>query len=87
MSGEGALHFIPGTDVDCGMHFDQRPGDLEATRGLVDPRAAFMVWAEQNADGWKVRVKVDQALSAEDAFKLAAEIQRLGDLIEGRAEF
>jgi hypothetical protein len=69
------------------MTFDRRAGDLEATRGLVDPRAAFMVWAEQHADGWKVRVKIDQALSAEDAFKLAAEIQHLGDLIEGRAEF
>lgn len=67
--------------------FDQRPGDLEATRGLVDPRAAFMVWAERQDDGWKVRVKIDQALSSEDAFKMAAEIQRLADLIEGRTEF
>lgn len=67
--------------------FDQRPGDLEATRGLVDPRAAFMVWAEKQPDGWKVRVKIDKALDPEDAFKMAAEIQRLGDLIEGRAEF
>lgn len=25
---------IPGTDTDCGVHFDKRPGDLEATRGI-----------------------------------------------------
>lgn len=69
------------------QRFDQRPGYLEATRGLLDPRASFMVWAEKQADGWKVRVKCDAALSSEDAFKMAAEIQRLADLIEGRAEF
>jgi hypothetical protein len=81
------LHCIPGTDADHALSFDQRPGDLEATRGLVDPRAAFMVWAEKQADGWKVRVKTDAALTPEDAFKLAAEIGRLAELIEGRAEF
>ena len=73
--------------ADAAALFDQRPGDLEATRGLVDPRSAFMVWAEKQIDGWKVRVKCDAALSSEDAFKMAAEIQRLSDLIEGRAEF
>lgn len=63
-------------------------GDLlEVMRVAVDPRASFMVWAERGDDGWKVRIKCDRALTAEDAFKLAAEIQRLGDLIEGRAEF
>ena len=36
--------------------FDQRPGDLEATRGAIDPRAAFMVWGERGPDGWHVRV-------------------------------
>lgn len=70
-------------------HFDQRPGDLEASRSQVDPRAAFMVWGERQPDGWKVRVKcgVDGnsgALTAEDAFALAAEICRIGELIEGR---
>ncbi|WP_397604987.1 hypothetical protein [Sphingorhabdus sp.] len=79
------LHQCGGKAIE--QLFDQRPGDLEATRGLVDPRAAFMVWAERQEDGWKVRVKIDQALSSEDAFKMAAEIQRLADLIEGRAEF
>lgn len=64
--------------------FDMRPGDLEATRGNVDPRAAFMVWGERGPDGWQVRVKCDRALSAEDAFALAAEICRIGELIEGR---
>jgi hypothetical protein len=82
---QGPLHICRPEDIEG--RFDQRPGDLEATRGLVDPRAAFMVWAEKQADGWKVRVKVDAALSSEDAFTMAAEIQRLADLIEGRAEF
>ena len=67
--------------------FDQRPGDLEATRGAIDPRAAYMVWTERQDDGWKVRIKADRALTSEDAFKVAAEIQRLAELIEGRAEF
>lgn len=83
----GAAEHIVTAICRVAPEFDKRPGDLEATRGLVDPRAAFMVWAERQADGWKVRVKIDKALAPEDAFKLAAEIQRLGDLIEGRAEF
>lgn len=88
MSGQVApLDCIPGTDADSGHRFDRRPGDLEATRASVDPRAAFMVWGERGDEGWQVRVKVDRALSAEDAFMLAAEIQRIGELIEGRAEF
>ena len=98
MSGEGSnvstalLAFITGAASRanfaqiCESHFDQRPGDLEATRG-INPPAAFTVWAEHHADGWKLRVKADAALTPEDAFKLAGEICVLGDLIEGRVEF
>jgi hypothetical protein len=67
--------------------FDQRPGDLEASRGLVDPRKAYMVWGERGPQGWQVRVKCDKALTAEQAFELAAEICRIGELIEGRDPF
>jgi hypothetical protein len=67
--------------------FDKRPGDLEATRGITDPAAPYTVWGEHQADGWKVRVRCDAALSPEDAFKMAAEIQYNADLIEGRIGF
>ena len=69
------------------QHFDQRPGDLEATRSQVDPRAAFMVWAERGPSGWQVRVKIDRALSSQQGRELAGEILRLSDLIDGRAKF
>ncbi len=79
------LHMCGGRPLE--KLFDRRPGDLEATRGAVDPRKPFMVWGERGPEGWQVRVKCDRALNAEQAFELAAEIGRVGELIEGRATF
>lgn len=95
MSGEGAtLAAMP-------SHFDQRPRVLEATRGadpLLQPmfvvqdgldglRIDAMVWAERDANGWKIRLTADGAFTAENALKVASEISHLCELIEGRAEF
>ena len=77
----------PHRDFAAEAQFDRRPGELEATRGLVDPRAPFMAWAEKHDGVWSIQLIINTLLSADAAFKLAAELGRLGELIEGRAEF
>lgn len=74
--------------------FDQRPGVLEATRGLP-AGGVFVAGARQcgaAGEAWGVLVTVrgrdgsivQDCLTAEQARSLAAELEQMADIIEGR---
>lgn len=75
-----------GRPLADGALFDQRPGDLEATRGL-EP-GPVLVLGRHDGDGWKVLLHQDRreisALTPEAARALAAELVTYADLAEGR---
>ncbi len=95
---------IPGTDTDCGVHFDKRPGDLEATRGISVAKskgakavsaaggacsivAGQLVCSHKTAEGWRVLIQMDAAVTSADARRIAAEINRYADLIDERVDW
>lgn len=65
------------------LAFDQRPGDLEATRGC----APFSVIGTHKADGWRAAIEVRRALNASEMRELALELNRFADLFDERVDW
>lgn len=65
--------------------FDQRPGALEATRGM-DP--VPLVCGRHDPDGWKVTLLLgggaQLALTPDQARELALELGAMADVCEGK---
>lgn len=62
--------------------FDQRPGDLEATR-----TEGPMICSYRTDAGWRVKLVANKHLTSQEARHLADELLQYADLIEGRATF
>ena len=97
MSGDGGpLGFIPGTDADraCAIvelgrtaaggkpQFDQRPGELEATRTETP-----LVCSQRTDLGWRVLLVANKHLTSQEARHLADELLQYADLNDGRVSF
>lgn len=68
--------------------FDQRPGDLEATRGLESHAVGmYSVIGTHKADGWRAAIKVYGPLNAEGLRALAEECRRFVDLFDERVDW
>ena len=66
---------------DCGHAFDQRPGALEATRGL----APIAVLGKRDAQNWKICLLPGGTMLEPPAARaLAAELIEMADICEGR---
>lgn len=76
---------IGGRDIHSDAVFDQRPGALEATRGV---RAVPLVCGRRDADGWKVTLLpgggAQLALTPDEARELALELNAMADVCEGK---
>lgn len=71
--------------------FDQRPGELEATRGLgarLDAAPIVAVGARHDGNGWRVQLlqqgMVLAVIDADAARALASDLTDMADVIEGR---
>jgi hypothetical protein len=84
-----------GTSPATAARFDQRPGELEATRGLRRERSGLMVCGSRGgvSAGWSVLAVAtgehageccQVVLSVEDARAAARELNEMCDLLEGR---
>lgn len=62
--------------------FDQRPGTLEATRGLMDGRHAMLIGSRHD-DSWRAMVYAPRALDAGEMRDLAKRLNLMANYFEG----
>jgi hypothetical protein len=67
------------------QRFDQRPGVLDATRGLA--AAPFALIGQRLDDGWRGRLETNVALNPSQMRDLARELQQMADLFDERIDW